>query len=75
MKLEIDIDTAEALVVPVLKRAIEQFEDYIDEYEAGSDRFIAVFDTDPKKDQKMIKKHIKSFKRVLAWYSVPGEDL
>jgi hypothetical protein len=31
-----------------------------------------VFSTDPKEDRKQIRKMIKSFERVISWYSVPG---
>jgi hypothetical protein len=74
MKVTIDIDTAEALIVPVLKRTIEQFEQDLEDYKSGN-RFIAIFDTDPKKDKKEIKKHIKAFKKVAQYYSIPGEFL
>jgi hypothetical protein len=75
MKLEIDIDTAETLVVPVLKEGLESLERDLFRYENDDDDFIAIFSTDSDEDIKMIKKHIKAFKRVINWYAVPGERI
>jgi hypothetical protein len=71
MKVTIDIDE-EALVPKVLAQGIQQFEQDLEDYKSGN-RFIAIFDTDPKKDKKEIKKHIKAFKKVAKYYSPPGD--
>jgi hypothetical protein len=71
MKVTIDIDE-EALVPKVLAQGIQQFEQDLEGYKSGN-RFIAIFDIDPEKDKKEIKKHIKAFKRVMKYYSPPGD--
>ena len=73
MKVTIDIDE-EALVPKILADGIKKFEQDLDNYKYG-DEFIAIFDIDPKKDKKEIKKHIKAFKKVAQYYSVPGDFL
>ena len=73
MKVSIDIDE-EALVPKILAEGIKQFEQDLDNYKYG-DKFVAIFDIDPKKDKKEIKKHIKAFKKVAQYYSIPGEFL
>lgn len=75
MKLEIDIDMAETLVVPVLKDSLEMLENDLRAYDDEEDRFIAIFSTDRDEDIKMIKKHIKALKRVINWYAVPGDHI
>lgn len=71
MKVTIDIDE-EALVPKILADGIKRFEQDLANYEQG-DKFVAIFDIDPKKDKKEIKKHIKAFKRVAKYYSIPGD--
>jgi len=68
VKLEIDDEVADAIVIKVLRSSMEMLEKDLESYEAGGRPFIAVFSTDPDEDAKQLKKQIKAFKRVLSWY-------
>jgi hypothetical protein len=73
VKVEFEIDMAETVVVQVLNNTLKDLEGYVDRYEAGDTSFIAVFDTDPKKDLRKLKKLVKAIKKTRAWYAIPGE--
>ena len=53
-----------------LKWVIKTLKKDLRRYESGEE-WVAIFDTDKRKDQKMIKKHIKAFKMVLDYYRTP----
>lgn len=77
MKIEVNIDGddfCEQLIANTLRERIKEFEEYAEDYEDNCFSGIPLFDTDPDKDLKEIRKYIKAFKRTLSWFSVPGED-
>lgn len=67
MKIDIPYETVDSIVVENLKEQLEQFESYL-RINKETEECCKVFDTDRFEDRKLIKKHIKSFKRVLEWY-------
>lgn len=71
-RIKITDDQINEIVIAELKESIDSLERYLRDYEEDGNKWIAVFDTDPKQDVKKIKKHLKSFRRVLGWYTVPG---
>jgi hypothetical protein len=68
VKLEIDDEIADAIVIKVLRSSMEMLQKDLDAYDRNDRPFIAVFSTDPDEDAKQLKKQIKAFKRVLSWY-------
>ena len=64
--VELDSETIDQVIVDQLFAARSSF---LKDYESGTAH---VFSLDPKEDRKQIRKMIKSFERVISWYSVPG---
>lgn len=74
MKLEINDDMAHEIIEENLKQSLSIIEGYLKDYKEVEPRFIAVFDLDPKRDVKKLKKMRRALKRVLTWYSNPGSQ-
>lgn len=66
--IELDIDTVDSIIVKELLESRNSLVDDLKRYKQKDPGWIAIFDTDPKKDKKLIKKHIESFNRILEWY-------
>lgn len=70
MKVEIEVnsETADELVRLSLQDTLDNIQDFIQRYQQPDPGFIAVFDTDPKKDLAKLKKLERGLKRVMKWY-------
>ena len=64
--VELDWETIDNIIVEQL---FESRSALLKDYERGNAK---VFSLDPKEDRKQIRKMIKSFERVISWYTVPG---
>jgi hypothetical protein len=64
--VELDWETIDNIIVEQL---FESRSALLKDYERGTAK---VFSLDPKEDRKQIRKMIKSFERVISWYTVPG---
>lgn len=73
MKLEVEIEQFEELMVDSLNESIATFEDDLERLKEGIS-CVGIFSTDKEEDKRQIKKMIKAMKRVRTWYGV-GYDL
>jgi hypothetical protein len=64
--VELDWKTIDNIIVEQL---FESRSSLLKDYDRGTAK---VFSLDPKEDRKQIRKMIKSFERVISWYTVPG---
>jgi hypothetical protein len=66
MKIELDLDPEQTdkIVLDSLKWQMKVLKESL---KAGEDR-IPMFETDHKEDAKIIKEHIKAFKKVMEYY-------
>lgn len=71
MKIDIYDDVVDGLIALRLKDVHETMKAYLERYEQPNPGWIAVFDTDPDRDKKAIKKFMKHVERVLDYF---GED-
>jgi hypothetical protein len=69
-KFELDYDQADSIVIQSLNTMLDCLQSDLKRTEESDRGYI--FDSDKETDIKEIKKHIKSFKRVLKYY---GGDL
>lgn len=69
LKVEIDYEAADAIVLASLKDVLETLEKDLANRTPGS---LGIFERDYEEDVKILKKHIKAFKRVMKYY---GGDL
>ena len=70
--IKIDNEMINDLVEKELGDYIKTLEKDLQNYKDFPGMFIAIFNTDPKKDQKEIKKTLKALKRIKALYTVGG---
>ena len=70
--IKINDDMINNLIEKELGDYIETLEKDLQNYKDFPGMFIAIFDIDPKKDQKEIKKTLKALKRIKALYTVGG---
>lgn len=68
LPIELSYDFADAVTVENLKEAREVFVEYLERYKDPEHGWIAVFETDEKKDIKELKKMVKACNRLLSWY-------
>jgi hypothetical protein len=68
-QIEIDPESAEALVVRVLLATRENFTEYVEKRQSGEED-LGMFHDKRNKDIRAIMKHIRALDRVLELYSV-----
>ena len=64
--IELPYETMDEIIIRQLTQNIEDWEN-----DLSKDKPL-IFETDPELDKKMIRKHIKSARRIIAYYSVGG---
>jgi hypothetical protein len=72
MKVDIPYEVADQLIVVGLKEQLECLKDFLAKNKE-TEECARVFETDRLEDRRLIKKHIKAFKRVLTWYGGTDE--
>jgi hypothetical protein len=67
-KITVELN-AEEIDNIIVEQLFESRSALLKDYERGDAK---VFSLDPKEDRKQIRKMIRSFERVIEWYTVPG---
>ena len=70
MKIEIDDEMVDKMLVNSLTSTVAYWEQQLERYSDPDHGWIALFSVDPKEDKKEIKKMIKAATRVLKFYGV-----
>ena len=65
--IELDWDTIDKITTSSMKSLVESLEDDLEKRKKGKE-WVAIFDTNKKKDIAEIKRHIDAFKTVLKYY-------
>ena len=68
MKIEIDDEITDKIVVANLTLTVDYWEEQLSRYKDPEHGWIAIFSVDPEEDKKEIRKMIKAAKRVLSYY-------
>lgn len=62
--VELEYEQIQSILVQELKWDLDNFRKLVKQSKPN------VFDTDPETDKKAIRKMIKAYKKILAWYGV-----
>ena len=65
--IELDWDTSDKITTSSMKSLVENLEDDLEKRKKGEE-WVAIFDTNKKKDIAEIKRYIDAFRTVLKYY-------